>query len=157
MAQQTVTVCDVDSRTDAIVPAAAHVRLDLDGDMQEYDLCKRHLDELRDALGGLFPLQTSTRRSGQRRARKASKPTAPTSRGKREGGRRETQTTGPRTSTSRRAPAARRQTAPPTVAIEEVRRWAREHRLEVKDRGRIPNAVIEQYRASRKASASPQD
>ena len=40
-----------------------------------------------------------------------------------------------------RSPAARRNSA-------EVRTWAREHGIEIRDRGRVPVNVIEQYEAA---------
>jgi hypothetical protein len=156
VAQQTVTVCDVDSRRNAIVPAVAHVRLDLDGDTQEYDLCQQHLDELRDALDALLRLETPARRGRQRRARKASEPAARTRRGEDQGDTRAAQPPRARKVTGDRSAAARRRTARSPAFSEEVRRWAREQGLEVKDRGRIPNAVIDQYRAVPKESRASQ-
>ena len=47
-----------------------------------------------------------------------------------------------------RRPAARGSRRPASVDTAAVRAWAREHGLDIKDRGRVPADVVEQYRTA---------
>jgi hypothetical protein len=49
-------------------------------------------------------------------------------------------------SVSKRAPRGRR--GADTIDTHKVREWARERGLEIKDRGRVPANLVEQYRAA---------
>jgi hypothetical protein len=132
MAERTMTVCDVEDDVGLAVLSAARVRLSLDGDVREVDLCPAHLEQLRDAVASVLPAApVRTRRGGSGTARRV--PAQPA------GGRRGR----PRRPT---APAAGDGLAALAYS-DEVRRWARESGLAVKDRGRIAAAVLDRYRA----------
>lgn len=51
-----------------------------------------------------------------------------------------------RTGTPRRAPRSQRENS--AVDTAKVREWAKEQGIEIKDRGRVPAAVVEKYQAT---------
>lgn len=143
MVKRTVNVCDVHANTGDIVPATVHSRLQLDSDTQELDLCDVHAAELRAAISGFLGTPTRPRR----------RPAAKSARG------RATKTTGTaRRSTSTRKQAARKRTSGSrgrsAAFTEGVRAWAREQGMDVKERGRLPRNVIDQYTAAHSGSDS---
>lgn len=146
MAKRTVNVCDVHANTGDIVPATVHSRLQLDSDTQELDLCEVHAAELRAAISGflstpVLPRRRSAAKSARGRATKATG-----SRGRR--------TTATRKQAPRKRTTAARGSARSSAAFTEgVRKWAREQGMDVKERGRLPRSVVEQYAATHGDSA----
>jgi hypothetical protein len=98
--------------------AAETVSFGLDGNSYEIDLSEEHASSLREVLSRFI---VSARRAGSDGG------------GRRSGGRR-----GSGTSTSS---SHRQRTA-------EIRRWAREQGMEVNERGRIPNQIVQAYDAA---------
>ncbi len=115
-------VCDMD---EGLVPAVGHVEFDLDDERLALDLCAEHMVQLRDLLrpvarpvaGTLAPFPV----------RRASGPKAASGKGA---------LSNRKQVGSRRALAAER---------ERVRTWAKAQGLDVAERGRIPQPVVEAY------------
>jgi len=150
MAQRTVTVCDVDERDGKTVTASAHVSLDLGDQMRELDLCDKHLTELRRTIARVLRTSRAARAETRRRPQRSK--SGPT--GARGQTTRTTRSTKSPVGTSAqtRSPKSKRDDA--SFALNsEVRRWARAQGLDVKDRGRIPNTIVEQYVSATGASS----
>lgn len=137
MAERTMTVCDVDDRHGMTVVATASVRLELAGEVSELDVCDAHLEELRAAVATVLPQQPQSGRRGRGRTG------APA---RRESGQRTA-----RTARSRRSANSPRTGVDNSRALafsNNVRQWARDQGIEVKDQGRISKVVVDQYRAA---------
>jgi pyruvate/2-oxoglutarate dehydrogenase complex dihydrolipoamide acyltransferase (E2) component len=136
MAERTMTVCDIDDRRGGTVVATASVRLELAGDVRELDVCDAHLAELRDAIAAVLPDRPTSGRRGRGRANATS--------------RRRPSATATRTPRARRSAAAGDGTSNgrSLAFSNDVRQWAREQGIEVKDQGRMSKAVVEQYRSA---------
>jgi hypothetical protein len=103
--------------------AARTVPFSIEGTRYEIDLTEKHATELRKALD---PFVEKARRIGR-----AKTTTAPT---------------------GRRATSGRKRPPRKKVNNDEIRAWARKNGMEVADRGRIPNSVMEQYSAATTSS-----
>jgi len=155
MAQRTVNVCDVHAKGGEVVPATMHTLLALDSDRQELDLCEAHAEQLRAAISGF--LGARPRRGRPAKAAKAgrgrpAKTAAKAGRGRpaKKAGPRGRKVTAAR-KTAKAAPRKRAAAARGGAAFtENVRQWARAQGLDVKERGRLPRTVVEQYGAAHK-------
>lgn len=136
MTQRTVNVCDVHAKGGDLVPATVHSRLELDSVKRELDLCAEHAAQLRAALSGFLPM-----RGRPPRGVKATKAT------RRGPAKKATAPRGRRTRKVARKGVSGASGARPGFT-EAVRKWAREQGIAVKDRGRLPRTVIDQYTAS---------
>lgn len=105
--------------------AAETLDFGLDGVFYEIDLSQEHADELRDALADYVSHARRQGRSGGGSRRRSSRPTGST------GSSRSSPSPG-------RTPIDREQNRA-------MREWARRQGMEVSDRGRIPNEVVEAY------------
>jgi hypothetical protein len=149
MAERTMTICDVDERNGVIVAATSHVRVELNGSVRELDLCEAHLGELNQAVDGLLGAQPA---ATGRRARSAASSTPTRARGARAGRSARKATEGQRASRrratsrsqGRRTAAARR----PAEQSEQIRDWARAQGMEVKERGRLSNDILQAFAAA---------
>lgn len=103
--------------------AEEEIRFALDGVSYEIDLNAGHAQELRDSLAKWID---AGRRTGGRSVRGARTQTAAAA------------------STGRRS----RGTSVPVDENTAIREWARGQKISVKDRGRIPTSVVEQYHAA---------
>ena len=118
MAEQTVLVCDLAHDKSAL--ASTTVELPLKGQPRRVDLCAEHDAQLQSLLAEFLSTVTAGRGPSPRRNRTATK----------------------RSSGKRRRNG---QPASLSAGQEQIRAWAKEHGLEVSDRGRLSKAVIEQY------------
>lgn len=138
MTQRTVNVCDVHAKGGDLVPATVHSRLELDSVKRELDLCAEHAAELRAALSGFLPMRGRPPRGVK--AAKAATRRGPAKKAAAPRGRRVGKVA------RKRGPAAMGGGRPGFT--EAVRKWAREQGIAVKDRGRLPRTVVDQYTAS---------
>jgi hypothetical protein len=146
MAERTVTVCDLDDRAGTFVAATAHIRVDLDGEVRELDVCSAHLAEIRRAVEAALGLGQGTARRTRTRKTAASGAAASRTRPARKTAKKAAASrTRRRTSSRRTSPARSRQSG------EEVREWARSQGIEVKERGRLSKTLLEQYAAATSA------
>lgn len=140
VAERAVNVCDIEDRDGAFVAAVSHVRIEIGGRVHEFDVCQPHLDGLTSAVADFLPAprrRTAVKRGGRRRAVGARKTTA----------RRPRATVRATGRKSARTPVRSSAAGP---SAEQVRMWAREQGLEVRDRGRLPKALIDGYVAAQK-------
>jgi hypothetical protein len=154
MAQRTMTVCDIDDRRGDTVVATAAVRLDLAGEVHQLDVCAAHLDELRAALTAVLPQPPVSRRGGRSRTTATGRPQSRQPAGRSSRGRRTTTSrsatlaaASPDSGDSAEADGNGSQPGLSNLAFSnDVRQWARDNGIEVKDQGRMSKNVVEQYR-----------
>jgi hypothetical protein len=103
--------------------ASRTVPFSIEGTRYEIDLTEKHADQLRKALD---PFVEKARRLGRGKSASAT--------------------------TSRRATSGRKRSPRKKANNDEIRAWARKNGVEVADRGRIPNSVMEQYNAATSSS-----
>ncbi len=122
---QVLVTCDLHEGESEAVDT---VKFGLDGYDYEIDLCAEHSEQVHQELGDL--INFARRAGGARRGRSAS-------------ARQKAQRT-PRANLATGAAADRER-------LQAIREWARSQGYDVKSRGRIPQAIVEEYEAAHAA------